>query len=321
MLRIGNLKLGTPFILAPMSGVTDLPFRSIHRRFGCELAFIEMINVRSLCHRTKKTLQMLVSDAADRPLGIQLIGHQPEYLPRAVEILNEFDHDLLDFNAACPAKKLALKGSGAGMMRTPEILEESLRAMVKHSKVPVTVKIRTGWDSPSVNAVDIARRCGDAGISALFIHGRTRSQGYRGGVDYPVIREVKKAVRIPVIASGDIWSAFWAKKMFDETGCDGIAVARGGLGNPWIFAEIQAIFQGLPPPEPKPEQVIATIIEHARLNIRQYGETIGIMRFRKHLGWYIKGLPGARFMRDRAFRVKTFGELEEFLEKIAPADR
>jgi tRNA-dihydrouridine synthase B len=321
MLRIGNLKLGTPFILAPMSGVTDLPFRSIHRRFGCELAFIEMINVRSLCHRTKKTLQMLASDAADRPLGIQLIGHQPEYLPRAVEILNEFDHDLLDFNAACPAKKLALKGSGAGMMRTPEILEESLRAMVKHSNVPVTVKIRTGWDSPSVNAVDIARRCGDAGISALFIHGRTRSQGYRGGVDYPVIREVKKAVRIPVIASGDIWSAFWAKKMFDETGCDGIAVARGGLGNPWIFAEIQAIFQGLPPPEPKPEQVIATIIEHARLNIRQYGETIGIMRFRKHLGWYIKGLPGARFMRDRAFRVKTFGELEEFLEKIAPADR
>jgi tRNA-dihydrouridine synthase B len=299
-----------------MSGVTDLPFRSIHRRFGCELAFIEMINVRSLCHRTKKTMQMLASDDMDRPLGIQLIGHQPEYLPGAVEILNELNLDLLDFNAACPAKKLALKGSGAGMMRTPELLEESLRSMVKYSKVPVTAKIRTGWDSKSVNAVDIARRCADAGISALFIHGRTRSQGYRGSVDYPVIRDVKQAIRIPVIASGDIWSAFWAKKMFDETGCDAVAVARGGLGNPWIFTEIRAIFRGLPYVEPSPKQIAETILEHARLNIRQYGETIGIMRFRKHLGWYIKGLPGARFMRDRAFRVKTLQDLEEFLEKI-----
>src|SRR5512137_1361885 len=144
MLKIGNLQLASPVILAPMAGVTDLPFRSIHRRFGCELAFIEMINVRSLCHQTKKTMRMLASDGNDRPLGIQLIGHQPEYLPRAVEILNEIDHDLLDFNAACPAKKLALKGSGAGMMRTPELLEGSLKELVKYSRTPVTVKIRTG---------------------------------------------------------------------------------------------------------------------------------------------------------------------------------
>jgi tRNA-dihydrouridine synthase B len=317
MFAIGNLKLNYPVILAPMSGVSDLPFRSLNRSFGCELAFAEMINVRSLCRRTKKTMQMLATDVQDRLLGIQLIGHQPEYISRAVDILNELDYDLLDFNAACPAKKLALKGSGAGMMKTPDILEESLRRMVQYSKVPVTVKIRSGWDSNSRNAVDIARRCADTGIAALFIHGRTRSQGYRGGVDYDLIRDVKRAVNIPVIASGDIWSAIWVKKMFDETGCDAVAVARGSLGNPWIFSEIQTIFRSIPAPgEPAPSQIVNTILDHARFNVRHYGADIGVIRFRKFLGWYIKGLPGARFMRDQAFRVKTYEELEKFLEKI-----
>ena len=317
MFEIGNLKLNYPVILAPMSGVSDLPFRSLNRQFGCELAFVEMINVRSLCYRTKKTMQMLATDPADRPLGIQLIGHQPDYISRAVEVLNELDYDLLDFNAACPAKKLALKGSGAGMMKMPEALEESLRRMIRYSKVPVTVKIRTGWDDNSRNAADIARRCADTGIAALFIHGRTRAQGYRGNVDYDLIRDVKKAVRIPVIASGDIWSAVWVKKMFDETGCDAVSVARGSLGNPWIFPEIQTIFRSLPSPgEPTPRQIVKTVLDHARLNVRHYGADIGVIRFRKFLGWYIKGLPGARFMRDQAFRVKTYEELEKFLEKL-----
>ena len=317
MFAIENLKLNYPVVLAPMSGVSDLPFRSLNRKFGCELAFVEMINVRSLCYRTKKTMQMLATDVADRPLGIQLIGHEPEYISRAVEILNEMDYDLLDFNAACPAKKLALKGSGAGMMKTPDLLEESLRRMIKYSKVPVTVKIRAGWDNNSRNAAEIARQCADAGIAALFIHGRTRDQGYRGSVDYDLIRDVKKALRIPVIASGDIWSAAWTKKMFDETGCDGVAVARGSLGNPRIFREIQTIFRSGPLlPLPAPDEIGKTILDHARRNVRHYGADIGVVRFRKFLGWYIKDLPGARFLRDQAFRVKTYEELEKFLEKI-----
>lgn len=317
MLTIGNLELKYPAVLAPMSGVSDLPFRTLNRGFGCELAFVEMINVRSLCYKTKKTMKMLATDPADRPLGIQLIGHQPEYLPRAVDILGGLDYDLLDFNAACPAKKLALKGAGAGMLKTPQNLAAALEIMVKQARVPVTVKIRTGWDERSVNAAEIARRCADTGIAALFIHGRTRAQGYRGGVDYDAIRDVKKALRIPVIASGDIWSAVGAKKMIDETGCDGIAVARGALGNPWIFREIPALFDNrLPPPRPGAREVVETALRHLRLAIRHYGETIGVMRFRKHLGWYLKGLPGARFMRDKAFRVKTYKDLEGFLEQI-----
>jgi tRNA-dihydrouridine synthase B len=318
MLAIGSLKLKYPVVLAPMSGVSDLPFRTLNRGFGCELAFVEMINVRSLCYKTKKTMKMLATDPADRPLGIQLIGHQNEYLARAVGILNEMNYDLLDFNAACPAKKLALKGAGAGMLKTPQNLAAALEIMVKHARAPVTVKIRTGWDERSVNAVEIARRCADTGIAALFIHGRTRAQGYRGGVDYAVIRDVKKALRIPVIASGDIWSAAGAKKMFDQTGCDGVAVARGALGNPWIFREIPPLIDNrLPPTRPSARDIAETALRHLRLIIRHYGETIGVMRFRKHLGWYLKGLPGAKFARDRGFRIKSYAELEEMINALS----
>lgn len=306
-------------ILAPMSGVSDFAYRMINRSFGCGFAFMEMVNIRSLCANTKKTRRMLVTDPADRPLGIQLIGHQPEYIPRAIEMLADLGvkYDLLDFNAACPAKKLALKGAGAGMMRTPEKLEESIQLLVKSASVPVTVKIRTGWDERSVNAVDIARRCQDAGVHAVFVHGRTRDQGYRGGVDYEAIGEVKRSLVIPVIGSGDIWSAGSAQQMFERTGCDGIAVARGALGNPWIFSELKAMFDGVAlPPRPKASAVVETVFRHAAENVRIYGEPIGVMRFRKHLGWYLKSLPGTRALRVKAFKVSTLEELKEFLGRM-----
>jgi nifR3 family TIM-barrel protein len=223
-------------------------------------------------------------------------------------------YDLLDFNAACPAKKLALKGAGAGMMKTPANLEEAIRLLVKYAPVPVTTKIRTGWDERSVNAVDIARRCQGAGVHAVFVHGRTRDQGYRGGVDYETISEVKRSLAIPVIGSGDIWSAESARRMFERTGCDGIAIARGALGNPWVFPELMAMFDGVAlPPRPAALAVVQTVLRHAAENVRIYGEPIGVMRFRKHLGWYLKGLPCARNFRAQAFRVSTLEELKEFL--------
>lgn len=319
MLQINQLILPQPMILAPMSGISDLPFRMINRSFGCGMAFMEMINIRSLCGGTKKTQHMLVTNSADRPLGVQLIGHQPEYLPRAIEMLekSKIKFDLLDFNAACPAPKLALKGAGAGMMKNPASLAASLRLMVKYSPVPVTVKIRTGWDQNSINAVIISRLCLDVGVGAIFIHGRTRVQGYKGEVDYETIRQVKENVDIPVIASGDIWSAADARKMFKQTGCDGIAIARGSLGNPWIFSELSAMFHHrVLPVQPKAEAVIKTILQHASENIRFYGDFIGIRRFRKHLGWYLKLLPGTRSLKTQAFAITSYDELAGFLEKI-----
>ena len=319
MLKIHDLTMPAPFMLAPMSGISDLPYRMINRSFGCGFTFLEMVNIRSLCANTKKTRRMLVTDPADRPLGIQLIGHQPEYIPKAIETLSNLGlkYDLLDFNAACPAKKLALGGAGAGMMRTPQQLEESIRLLVKYASVPVTVKIRTGWDHRSVNAVAIARCCHDAGVHAIFVHGRTRDQGYRGGVDYETIREVKRSVGVPVIGSGDIWSAASAQRMIERTGCDGIAVARGALGNPWIFPELSAMLDNaVSPPRPEPAAVVETVLRHAAENVRIYGEPIGVMRFRKHLGWYLKELPGARPLRAQAFKVATLVEIKTFLEQL-----
>ena len=243
MLKIGDIELPFPVMLAPMAGVSDLPFRLISRSFGTPLAFTEMIDVRAISHRDKRTRKMLMSSPEDRPLGVQLLGADEKYLAGALDVLAEHDFDLLDFNAACPTPKVTRKGKGAALLKEPRKLGAILKVLVGYAKVPVTVKIRTGWDADSVNAREVALYAEDAGISALFIHGRTKTQGYSGTVDYENIKEVKDALKIPVIASGDNLSLPLIKKMFDETGCDGVAVARGALGNPWIFREAIRFFQ------------------------------------------------------------------------------
>jgi len=235
MLKIGNLKLKSNLILAPMAGITDLPFRMLNRKFGCELAFIEMLNSRSVGHKSRRTLQMLSTDPKDRPLGVQILGCEEQFILKALDVLKNHKFDILDFNAACPAKKVVRRGEGAALLKEPKKLQRLLKLVVKNSKVPVTVKIRSGWDKDSVNAKEVALYAQDAGISGLFIHGRTKLQAYSGNVDYEIIRKVKKALDIPVIASGDIFNRELIKKMLKETGCDGVTVARGALGNPWIF--------------------------------------------------------------------------------------
>jgi tRNA-dihydrouridine synthase B len=314
MLKIGNLKLKSNLILAPMAGVSDLPFRLLNRKFGAELAFVEMINCRSISHKSKRTQSMLSSTPKDRPLGLQLLGCEDKYILKALDVLKKYKFELIDFNAACPAKKVVRRQEGAGLLKDPKKLNKILKLVVKNSAVPVTVKIRAGWDKDNVNAKEVALYAQDAGVDALFIHGRTKTQGYSGSVDYKIIREVKKALSIPVIASGDVLSAELAKRMFDETNCDGLAVARGSLGNPWIFKEIKEYLKtGQLISKPSEAKVVKIMLEHLNASIAFYGERNGVVLFRKFFGWYTKGFRRVRPLREKSSRAKTKEEMVEII--------
>jgi tRNA-dihydrouridine synthase B len=317
MLRIGNLIVPSPVILAPMAGITDLPFRLIARSFGCAFAFVEMISARALVYQSKKTEKMLSTVPEDRPLGVQLLGNDPQVLMQALEKLQEYRFDLLDFNAACPASKVTGKGKGAGLLKEPARLRDLLKVIVAEAHVPVTVKIRAGWDEATVNAREVALYAQDAGIQGLFIHGRTRAQRYSGRVDYGVIRSVKEAVAIPVIASGDAFSPLLVKKMFDETGCDGVAVARGALGNPWLFRSIPEFLRsGQSLPGPDRSEVADTMMRHLDSCISVYGEKVGTILFRKFFAWYTRGITGMKPLREKAFRAETREQMVASIDEI-----
>jgi len=317
MLKIGKLKLKSNLILSPMAGITDLPFRMLCRKFGAELAFVEMINCRSISHKSRKTKHMLATLPKDKPLGIQILGCEEQYILKSLEILRKYEFDLLDFNAACPSKKVVHRGEGSRLLQDPKKFAKILKLIIKHSWLPVSVKIRAGWDKDSVNAKDIARIAQDCGVSALFIHGRTRTQGYSGQVDYDIIKQVKKALNIPVIASGDVFSGPLAKKMLEETGCDGLAVARGSLGNPWVLKEIKEYLKsGKIIKPPKVEAIVKIMREHLNASIDFYGEKNGVVIFRKFYIWYTKGLCKVRYLRERASRASTRLEVEEIIREV-----
>jgi len=316
MLKIGKLKLKSNLILSPMAGITDLPFRMLCRRFGVELAFAEMINCRSVSHKNRRTKQMLASLPKDKPLGIQILGCEEQYILRALEVLRGVEFDLLDFNAACPSKKVVRRGEGAGLLQYPKKFAKIMKLIVKNAWLPVSVKIRAGWDKVSVNAREIALIAQDCGVNALFLHGRTKTQGYSGQVDYNIIREVKKVLDIPLIASGDVFSGLLAKKMFEETGCDGLAVARGSLGNPWIFKEIKEYLKsGEIINRPKKEAIAKVLREHLDSSLDFYGEKNGVVIFRKFYIWYTKGLTKVRRLRERSSRAKTKEEVEGIIKE------
>ena len=316
MLEIGKLKLKSNLILSPMAGITDLPFRMLCRRFGVELAFVEMINCRSISHKNRRTKQMLASLPKDKPLGIQILGCEEQYILRALEVLREVEFDLLDFNAACPSKKVVRRGEGAGLLKDAKKFAKILKLIVKHAWLPVSVKIRAGWDKDSLNARELALMAQDCGVDALFLHGRTKTQGYSGQVDYNIIREVKKVLEIPLIASGDIFSGLLAKKMFDETGCDGLAVARGTLGNPWIFKEIKEYLKsGKIIQRPKAVEIAKVLREHLDTYLDFYGEKNGVVIFRKFYIWYTKGMRKVRRLRERASQARTRLEVERIIQE------
>ena len=322
MLQIGTVNLKSNLILAPMAGISDLPFRLLNREFGCELGFVEMINVRSLGYNSLKTRQMLSTTQKDRPLGVQILGCEQKFILRAMDILKAYRFEILDFNAACPVKKVTRRGEGASLLKEPRRLHSLLKLVVKNSTVPVTVKIRIGWDTASINARESALAAQDAGVSAVFIHGRTKLQGYSGKVDYRIIKGVKQALDIPLIASGDVLSAQLARKMLDETGCDGLLIARGALGNPWIFPQINGLLKddrtfSLP----DADEVANVMIEHLNSCIDFYGLRNGIVIFHKFFGWYTKGFRKIRHLREKAFRSKTKEAMTATIDAIRTLHR
>lgn len=310
-------------ILAPLSGISSLPFRRLNRQAGCKLAFLEMICARSLSYASKKTLKMMTSDASDRPLGVQLLGNEPDYLLKALDKMKDYKYDVLDFNAACPYKKITKQGKGAALLKEPKKLQMLLSIMVKEVKLPVSVKIRLGWENTK-EAVNIAKYAEDSGINAICVHGRTRKQGYQGEVDYPVIKKIKEALKIPVIASGNIWSARFAKKMFEETGCDAVMVARGALGNPWIFKEIEEFLDtGKILPRPCTAVIGGVMKHHLNMCIDFYGEKTGIINFRKFYVWYTRGFSKTKVLRKDVFcataKSQILGLIDEFALAMGPA--
>ena len=303
-------------ILAPLSGISSLPFRRLNREAGCKFAHLEMINAGSLSYLSRRTVEMMTTDSNDRPLGVQLLGSNPYFLAQALEKLKGFPYDLLDFNAACPRKKVTSQGKGAALLKEHKKLEKLLTGIVREANCPVTVKLRLGWDNAK-KAVDIAKGLEAAGAYAVCLHGRTRMQGYRSPVDYLSIRKVKAALKIPVIASGDIWSAKAAKDMFDQTNCDAVLVARGALGNPWIFREIdEFLINGKILPRPSTRQVAKMMKRHLDLSVDYYGERIGTVRFRKFYIWYTRGFIKAKPLRRSTHQASNKLQMLKLIDEF-----
>jgi len=311
MLKIGKLVLKTNVILAPLAGVSDYPFRMINRKFGCELAFTEMISSNALKNNNKTTYKKLAMDSADMPIGIQLLGTNEENLLRSVEVINNYKFALIDYNAACPVRKVVARGEGSGLLKDPPKLNKLLKIIVKNSRLPVTVKIRSGWSSKTINAVETALQAEDAGIDGIFIHGRTKEQAYSGTVDYRSIESVKKAVKIPVIASGDNLSVKLIKNMFNETGCDGAVIARGAFGNPWIFTELNSSNNFI---KPSKEEISEVMLEHYNMCLNYYGEQRAVKIFKKHVNWYTRGYSNSRIIRNSISRIKTQDDMHNIIE-------
>lgn len=316
-LKIGDITLESPFLLAPLAGITDAPMRRICSVQGAALVYSEMISAKGLRYKDKNTERLLHMYEDEGPVALQLFGSEPEIMRFAAAKLEERKNVILDVNMGCPVPKVVKNGEGSALLQNPELAGRIIEAMVKETGKPVTAKIRMGWDEHSVNAVEVAKILKQAGASAVAVHGRTREQYYTGKADWDIIREVKQAVDIPVIGNGDIFSGRDALDMIEKTGCDFVMIARGALGNPWIFAEAKALWEGKEPPKaPDADEKREMLEKHFCDLLELKGEYAAVREMRKHTGWYLKGMPGAAAMRREINQITDAQELKDKLRRI-----
>lgn len=316
-LRIGNVELSNPYILAPMAGVTDLPFRLLCKEQGAGLLCMEMVSAKAIQYNNRNTKALLEIHPEELPVSLQLFGSEPDTISEMAKRIEELPFAILDINMGCPVPKIVRNGEGSALMKNPKLVHEIVSKTVKAIQKPVTVKIRKGFDESCINAVEIAKIIEDAGAKAVAVHARTREQYYSGQADWDIIRQVKEAVTIPVIGNGDVTSGEKALAMIEQTGCDGVMIGRGAQGNPWIFSELLEYERtGKIPERPSKEEMKEMMLRHARLQIQYKGEYLGIREMRKHVSWYTTGLPNSAKLRGEINAVESYEQLEILLNRI-----
>lgn len=316
MLQIGSVVVENEVVPAPLAGISDKAFRLLAKEHGCQLIYTEMISDKALVYNNDRTLRMLDLSGEEYPVAVQIFGSEPETMAQAAKIAVEHGAALVDINMGCPSPKIVKNGEGSALMRTPELAFRIVEKVAASVPVPVTVKMRKGWDGSNVNAVEMAQGVVEAGARAITIHGRTRDQFYSGQADWNIIAQVVAAVQVPVIGNGDIFCPADAKRMLETTGCAGVMIGRGSFGNPWIFSRTIAFLQGKYLPEPSIGERIATAMRHLEMVVRFKGEEIGVKEMRKHLAWYIKGAKGAARAREEINREEKLENVKAILRKF-----
>ncbi len=315
--KIGNVQMENPFVLAPMAGVTDLPFRTLCKEQGAGLICMEMVSAKAISFHNKNTEALMEIDPSEHPVSLQLFGSEPELMAEVAKSIEERPFDILDINMGCPVPKVVNNGEGSALLKKPDLIVEIVKKVSSAIKKPLTVKVRIGFENEPVDIVEIAKRVEDAGAAAIAVHGRTRQQYYSGVADWDAIRRVKEAVSIPVIGNGDVDSPQKAEALIKETGCDAVMIGRAVRGNPWIFREMNHYFKtGEIPERPSVEEVREMILRHARAQIEVKGEFTGIREMRKHVAWYTAGMRHSAGLRRESNTIASYEELERLLERM-----